>query len=106
MEKAKFEIVRIQTNYPDAPGLEEDLIKQIEHLCKAFEWGLKIIDSFMDGNHKIYVVDIFYLSESIYKVDYWAIIKTFIVHYDLRLVNIESTVLSDEEFSAVLKLNR
>jgi len=95
MEKASYTVIRLQTNQTDLIGGEDELVNRLRNLCKVFDWGFKIFSSFRDGDSTIFIIDIEYLSESIFKADYWDVLKIFIVHYDLRLINIDTTTLLD-----------
>lgn len=110
-ELCDVEVIRLQIN---DPLFETSIAEDIKHLCKAFGFGLKIINQTIDGISVGCVFDIHYSACSFYHSDYQSIIKTFIIHKEVLLVNVgtvrrtldELVALSESESYEVENLHR
>ena len=90
------EVVRLQSD--DSEENPDHYIEEIKCLCKAFCFGLKIIDQCVEGENPVRVYDIYFNAAPFMMESYRNVIKTFILSSNLLFVNTRIIKMDFYEF--------
>ena len=83
-ELVDVEVVRLQSNYAKE---DADELESVKCLCKAFSFGLKIIDQYENGQNPCRQYEIYYSPGSFFSEGLRTAIKTFILTSGLTYVH-------------------
>lgn len=83
-ELVDVEVVRLQSNYSKENPEE---LESVKCLCKAFSFGLKIIDQYVNGQCPCRQYEIYYSPGSFFSEGFRTAVKTFILSSGLTYVH-------------------